>query len=104
MLTYSTIAAGEPASAGAMADHLLTQTLPREVADLARYYTQGMDAAGSAEDRAVAELAEAVSSEQIGYSSALDELVLRYADRGADPDDEEARLGERLALDRKSTL
>ena len=49
MLTYSTIAAGTPADAQAMTNHLLTQTLPREVADLARYYTRGM-AAGAAED------------------------------------------------------
>ncbi|MDN3564281.1 MobF family relaxase [Paeniroseomonas aquatica] len=53
MLTYSTIAAGTPADAQAMTNHLLTQTLPREVADLARYYTRGM-AAGSAEDHDVA--------------------------------------------------
>jgi len=98
VLTYSTIAGGEPGSAKAMADHLLTQTLPREVADLARYYTGGMEAAGSAEDRSIAELAEAISSEQIAYSEALSELMLRHADRGADIDDEEARLGERLAL------
>ena len=64
MLTYSPIAAGEPASATAMSDHLLTRTLPREVADLARYYTQGMDAAGSAEDRTVAEGDRAVEIEE----------------------------------------
>lgn len=32
MLTYSTIAAGEPSDARAMTDHLLTQTLPRDIA------------------------------------------------------------------------
>jgi hypothetical protein len=42
MLTYATIAAGAPSSMGAMTRHMLTQTLPREVADLARYYTRGM--------------------------------------------------------------
>ncbi|MGG5811674.1 MobF family relaxase [Falsiroseomonas sp. CW058] len=97
MLTYSTIAAGEPASAGAMTDHLLTRTLPREVADLARYYTGGMDAAGSAEDRSVAELAGEMDKGNLSYSEAISELMLRHADRGADPDEEEARLGERLA-------
>ena len=61
MLTYSTIAGGAPADAQAMTNHLLTQTLPRAVADLARYYTRGM-APGTAEDRAMAELAEAVSA------------------------------------------
>ena len=97
MLTYSTIAAGEPASATAMTDHLLTRTLPREVADLARYYTGGRDAAASAEDRTVAELAGEMDKGNLSYSEAISELMLRHADRGADPDDEEARLGERLA-------
>ncbi|MBU8541780.1 MobF family relaxase [Falsiroseomonas tokyonensis] len=97
MLTYSTIAGGQPANTAAMTNHLLTQTLPREVADLARYYTRGMEW-GSAEDRAVANLAEGVSKEQLSYSEAISELMLRHADRGANPDDEEARLSERLAL------
>src|SRR5687768_8105211 len=35
MLTYATIAAGAPSSMGAMTRHMLAQTLPREVADLA---------------------------------------------------------------------
>ena len=43
MLTYGTIAAGSPSSMAPMSRHLLTQTVPREVADLARYYTQGME-------------------------------------------------------------
>ena len=92
MLTYSTIAAGEPASATAMTDHLLTRTLPREVADLARYYTGGMDAAGSAEDRSVAELAGEMDRGNLSYSEAISELMLRHADRGADPDDEDTFL------------
>ena len=96
MLTYSTIAGGQPADTAAMTNHLLTQTLPREVADLARYYTRGMEG-GSAEDRAVAELVEDVSKGQLSYSEAISELMLRYADRGADPDDEETRFGKRLA-------
>jgi hypothetical protein len=41
ILTYATIAAGEPASTAAITNHYLTQTLPKEAADLARYYTQG---------------------------------------------------------------
>jgi hypothetical protein len=97
VLTYSTIAGGQPADTAAMTNHLLTQTLPREVADLARYYTRGMEW-GSAEDRAVAALADDVSKNQLSYSEAISELMLRHAERGANPDDEEARLGERLAL------
>src|SRR4051794_39226705 len=45
MLTYATIAAGSPSDTMAMVNHLLTQTLPKEVADLARYYTRGMEKA-----------------------------------------------------------
>jgi hypothetical protein len=96
MLTYSTIAAGALADAQAMANHLLTQTLPREVADLARYYTRGL-AAGTAEDRDVASLAEATHDGHRAYGEAIAELMLRHADRGADIDAEEARLGDRLA-------
>ncbi|MBX9702206.1 MAG: hypothetical protein K2X91_08825, partial [Thermoleophilia bacterium] len=96
MLTYSTIAGGKPTDTAAMTNHLLTQTLPREMADLARYYARGMEW-GSAEDRAVAALAEEVSKQQLSYSGAISELMLRHSDRGADPDDEEARLGKRLA-------
>jgi hypothetical protein len=97
VLTYSTIAGGQSADTAAMTNHLLTQTLPREVADLARYYTRGMGW-GSAEDRAVAALAENVANKHLSYSEAISELMLRHADRSADPDDEEARLGDRLAL------
>ena len=43
ILTYATIAAGEPASTAAITSHYLTQTLPKEVSDLARYYTQGAE-------------------------------------------------------------
>lgn len=43
MLTYATIAAGSPSSMGAMTRHMLTQTVPKEVADLARYYTRGIE-------------------------------------------------------------
>src|SRR3954468_16985630 len=54
MLTYATIAAGSPSDAAPMANHLLTQTLPQEVADLARYYTHeagtGPDGAGPRPD------------------------------------------------------
>ena len=43
MLTYATIAAGAPSGMGAMTRHMLTQTVPKQVADLARYYTRGME-------------------------------------------------------------
>lgn len=43
MLTYATIAAGAPSDTAGMVNHLLNETLPREVADLARYYTRGME-------------------------------------------------------------
>ncbi|UEM08137.1 relaxase domain-containing protein (plasmid) [Skermanella rosea] len=42
MLTYRTGAAGKPAIARAMAEHLMEQTLPRDKADLAEYYQRGM--------------------------------------------------------------
>src|SRR5690349_12727459 len=45
MLTYRTGAAGKPSSARAMADHLMEQTLPRDKAELARYYQRGMEPA-----------------------------------------------------------
>ena len=43
MLTYATIAAGKPSEMAPMSRHMLTQTIPKEVADLARYYTRGME-------------------------------------------------------------
>lgn len=43
LLTFGTIAGGSPSSMAPMTKHMLTQTVPREVADLARYYTQGME-------------------------------------------------------------
>ena len=43
MLTFGTIAGGSPSSMAPMSKHMLTQTVPREVADLSRYYTQGME-------------------------------------------------------------
>src|SRR4051794_8971970 len=38
MLTYHTIAAGAPSDAAGMTDYLLSEEMPQEVADLARYY------------------------------------------------------------------
>jgi hypothetical protein len=43
LLTFGTIAAGAPSAMAPMTKHMLTQTVPREVADLARYYTQSME-------------------------------------------------------------
>ena len=43
MLTFAKIAAGIPSDTAAMTRHMLTQTIPKEVADLARYYTRGME-------------------------------------------------------------
>ena len=96
MLTYSTIAAGEPSDARAMTDHLLTQTLPRDIAARARSLMQG-PAAGSAEDRAVDALASAVWNQELGFSDALSVLMLDHADRDAETEIEEQRLGDRLA-------
>jgi hypothetical protein len=43
LLTFAKIAGGSPSGMGPMTRHMLAQTVPREVADLARYYTQGME-------------------------------------------------------------
>lgn len=95
MLTYATIAAGDPSSTGAITRHLLTQTLPKEVSDLARYYATGT---GTPEDRAVAELAQAVAEGGLRYSEALDELLRDDLARGGEADlGTEERLGRRLA-------
>jgi hypothetical protein len=40
MMTFGKIAAGAPSAMGGMTKHMLTQTVPREVADLSRYYTR----------------------------------------------------------------
>ncbi len=41
MLTYETVAAGKPSGNAALSSYYLTQSLPQEVADIARYYTKG---------------------------------------------------------------
>lgn len=95
MLTYATIAAGEPASTGAITNHLLTHTLPKAVSDLARYYAKGAD---TPERRDVAEMAERVADGRLAYSEALDGLMLADLRRGGDASSEtEERLGTRLA-------
>ena len=43
MLTFATVAAGKPSSMAPLTKHMLTQTVPKEVADLGRYYTRGME-------------------------------------------------------------
>lgn len=43
MLTFAKIAGGAPSRMSPMTKHMLTPTVPREVADLARYYEQGME-------------------------------------------------------------
>lgn len=45
MLTFATIAAGSPSQMAGMTGHLLSQTLPREIADLARSYARTPEAA-----------------------------------------------------------
>jgi hypothetical protein len=95
MLTYSTIAAGEPSDARAMTNHLLTQTLPRDLAEQTRPLMQGI-VAGSAEDRAVHALAGAVWARELGFGDAVSTLMLDHADRAADLEAEEQRLGNRL--------
>ena len=39
MLTFATVAAGKPSGMAPLTRHMLTQTVPREVADMGRYYT-----------------------------------------------------------------
>ena len=56
ILTFATIAAGEPASTVAITNHYLTQTLPKEVSDLARYYTQGTQMPGPQAGEAAVDL------------------------------------------------
>jgi hypothetical protein len=78
-----------------MTNHLLTQTLPKEVADLARYYTTGTL---TDEQRDLADLARQVADGEMLYSEALDELMLRDGARGGDYELEtEDRLGLALA-------
>src|SRR3954470_24350311 len=78
-----------------MTNHLLTQTLPQEVADLARYYTHGQQP-GTDEDRMLAELAGQVLAGEFIYSEAVAELMAEHARRDADIDAEEERLSARL--------
>jgi TrwC relaxase/AAA domain-containing protein/CHC2-type zinc finger protein len=40
MMTFAKIAAGSPSKMGGMTKHMLTQSVPKEVADLSRYYTR----------------------------------------------------------------
>jgi TrwC relaxase/AAA domain/CHC2 zinc finger len=40
MMGFAKIAGGSPSSMGAMTKHMLTQSVPKEVADLSRYYTR----------------------------------------------------------------
>src|SRR4051812_8263980 len=43
MLTFATVAAGKPSGMAPLTRHMLTQTVPKEVADMGRYYTRGME-------------------------------------------------------------
>jgi hypothetical protein len=43
MLTFATVAAGKPSGMAPLTRHMLTQTVPREVADMDRYYTRGLE-------------------------------------------------------------
>jgi hypothetical protein len=97
MFGYATIAGGPPSGAAAMTSHLLTQTLPRAEADLARYYTRGMQA-GTEEERLVDTLARQVGEGTLGYASALDELAADHLARTGNIDlDVEDRLAKQLA-------
>jgi len=49
MLTFETVAAGKPSGNAALSSYYLTQSLPQEVADIARYYTKGTLRADSTE-------------------------------------------------------
>jgi hypothetical protein len=102
MLTYRTGAAGAPAAARFMSEHLLQQTLSPEMAAMAEYYEQGVtpptlaDAAASRYGRFTAggaplavetldglvrveveRLAESVAATATGADNGRDELILR---------------------------
>jgi len=96
VLGFAKIAGGAPSSVDALSAHLLAMTLPRGVADLARYYSRGGQA-GTEEEREIADLAQRVAAGALDYSKALDTLCSSHLQRNGDIDPDTAeRLGQQL--------
>ena len=99
MIGFASIAGGAPSTAAPMTNHLLGMSLPAEEADLARYYSRGMEP-GTVEERAVNALAREVAGGTLAYSEALDSLIGDHITDNGFMDDNnavEARLSLLLA-------
>ena len=83
MLTYRTGAAGAPAAARFMSEHLLQQTLSPEMAAMAEYYEQGVSPPTLA-DAAASRYGRFTSGGTLLAADALDELVRVEVERLAD--------------------
>ena len=83
MLTYRTGAAGAPAAARFMSEHLLQQTLSPEMAAMAEYYEQGVTPPTLA-DAAASRYGRFTSGGTLLAAGALDELVRLEVDRLAE--------------------
>ena len=83
MLTYRTGAAGAPAAARFMGEHLLQQTLSPEMAAMAEYYEQGVSPPTLA-DAAASRYGRFTSGGTLLAADALDELVRVEVERLAD--------------------
>ena len=83
MLTYRTGAAGAPAAARFMSEHLLQQTLSPEMAAMAEYYEQGVSPPTLA-DAAASRYGRFTSGGSLLAADALDELVRGEAERLAE--------------------
>src|ERR1700757_3635214 len=80
MLTYRTGVAGAPRAARSMAEHLLQQTLPPEMAVMAAYYEQGVTPPTPAE-AAFSRYSRLAMGGQLSGGTVLDELVKSEAAR-----------------------
>jgi len=83
VLTYRTGAAGAPAAARFMSEHLLQQTLSPEMAAMAEYYEQGVSPPTLA-DAAASRYGRFTSGGTLLAADALDELVRVEVERLAD--------------------
>jgi hypothetical protein len=83
MLTYRTGAAGAPAAARFMSEHLLQQTLSPEMAAMAEYYEQGVTPPTLA-DAAASRYGRFVTGDAMLAGDKLDELVRAEAERLAE--------------------
>jgi hypothetical protein len=83
MLTYRTGAAGAPAAARFMSEHLLQQTLSPEMAAMAEYYEQGVTPPTLA-DAAASRYGRYVTGDAMLSREKLDELVRAEAERLAE--------------------